>query len=173
MSSTSGSVPDGSLRKGSTALAPGWRTISSVPVEPSGNRTVSTSRLMMRPVYSRVLLTFPAAVAPCVSPGDTLPLRVVFQYRAHVQLLQRCPNHGGIAHRHELQRIRMQMLAGHAQDIVARHGAHPLAIAVEVFGRQSIHDHRRERPRNRVGRLVLDGEDAIQIAHGERALVLG
>src|SRR5262245_2159851 len=35
------------------ALAPGWRTISSCPWDPSGNLTVSTSRLITRPWYFR------------------------------------------------------------------------------------------------------------------------
>jgi hypothetical protein len=35
---------------GSTALAPGWRIISSEPIDPSGQRTSSTSSEMMRPL---------------------------------------------------------------------------------------------------------------------------
>src|SRR3954469_9057466 len=38
---------------GTTAEAPGWRIISNWPVDPLGNRTVSRSRLTMRPLYRR------------------------------------------------------------------------------------------------------------------------
>src|SRR2546430_13993126 len=38
---TCGSSPRGSLRKGTTALAPGCLIISSSPVDPSGNLTTS------------------------------------------------------------------------------------------------------------------------------------
>ena len=47
---------------GSTALAPGCRTISSEPVEPSGKRTSSTSSEMTRPVYARLLDTCPTSL---------------------------------------------------------------------------------------------------------------
>src|SRR6185369_10690776 len=52
-SSTRGSAESGGSSSGTMALAPGWRTISSCPWEPSGNLTVSTSRLITRPRYFR------------------------------------------------------------------------------------------------------------------------
>ena len=42
--------PCGSEAHGTIAAAPGWRMISNSPVEPSGNRTVSTSTRTTRPV---------------------------------------------------------------------------------------------------------------------------
>src|SRR5438445_3209184 len=49
-----GSVAAGSESTGTTAAAPGCRTISSSPVEPSGKRTVSTSSVITRPLYTRI-----------------------------------------------------------------------------------------------------------------------
>src|SRR6266566_6770093 len=60
MSSTVGSSPRGSEANGTTAAAPGCRTISSSPVEPSGKRTVSLSRSMTRPLWIRL-------VASCIT----------------------------------------------------------------------------------------------------------
>ena len=42
-------IERGEIQDAKTALAPGCRTISSSPTDPSGKRTVSTSRLMTRP----------------------------------------------------------------------------------------------------------------------------
>src|SRR5687767_5966351 len=50
-----GSGPRGSEANGTTAAAPGCRIISSSPVEPSGKRTVSTSRSITRPAWTRLL----------------------------------------------------------------------------------------------------------------------
>src|SRR6266550_3394957 len=50
-----GSGPCGSDANGTTAAAPGCRMISSWPVDPSGNRTVSMSRLITRPEWIRWL----------------------------------------------------------------------------------------------------------------------
>src|SRR6267143_1617830 len=58
MSRTVGSSARGSEANGTTAAAPGCRITSSSPVEPSGKRTVSTSRFMTRPVWIRFLSSF-------------------------------------------------------------------------------------------------------------------
>src|SRR5438093_581748 len=50
-----GSLPRGSDANGTTAAAPGCRMISSWPVDPSGKRTVSMSRLITRPEWTRLL----------------------------------------------------------------------------------------------------------------------
>ena len=60
---TRGSAEPGGSRKGTTAAAPGWRIISSCPVLPSGNFTVSTSRSMTRPEYFRSVVNL-VMVAP-------------------------------------------------------------------------------------------------------------
>src|SRR6185312_6481125 len=106
MSRICGSSPAGSLRNGSTRLAPGCLTISSSPVDPSGKRTVSRSRLMMRPVYWRAEDTRPGSAILWVC-GEFDAVGAVLEHRPELHRRDRRLDLRRVADHHHLQRVGM------------------------------------------------------------------
>src|SRR5688500_7436264 len=102
---TRGAAASGSSRKGSTAGAPGCRTITSLPVDPSGNRTVSTSRLMTRPECTRSVAT--GATAGLLPRREAV--RVEHGHRPEAERLDAGPDLGEGAHHDDGELLRLQV----------------------------------------------------------------
>src|SRR5665213_780545 len=170
-----GSSPAGSPRNGMTALAPECRMISSSPTVPFGKRTRSRSRLITRPVYSRRLPIFPGASPSGVVTVPSLfrlPLGVVHAYRPCVERSQRRLDHRRVPNDHELQLVRVEIAIGSVQHVHRGYTPDVRAVAVEVVGWQLVDGERRERPRDRVGGLVANRKNAVEIARRQCQLIL-
>src|SRR5687768_7123739 len=201
MSTTRGSGAPGSSRKGRTAEAPGWRIISSVPVEPSGKRTVSMSRSRTLPEWTRreerrgmgqyrrrtgaralgrvrVPLRYASAYvlrcarAPVRQSVHRIALGIQHGNRSELERFDAAPDLGEIPHDDHAELLGLEVLLRHARHVRRLHGLDLLQVPAELGLGESIESELSELKRDAAVRLDGPGIGADQRALRELDLLL-